>query len=225
MKATMPARYAVYWAPEESHPLWSAGCDWLGSDLEAAARAHTDQPRRYGFHATLKPPCRLAEGTTEGEFLDAVHALARTPKFAMPPLVVGWLGGFLALRPGEPVALSHPLRRMADCCVADLDRYRRPVGPAELAQRLEQQGLDAAQRELTQRWGYPHVFDHWRFHMTLTRQLGSIDIHERDRLAHEAATHFSHALAQPLEFASLCVFVEPVPQANFVLAHRFALAR
>jgi hypothetical protein len=67
------ARYAIYFAPQEA-PLARFGAAWLGWDLAAAARvAHppavgvdvagvTETPRRYGFHATLKPPMRLAAG-------------------------------------------------------------------------------------------------------------------------------------------------------------------
>ena len=36
--ASSSARHAIYWAPDLAHPLWSAGCDWLGRDAAAPAR-------------------------------------------------------------------------------------------------------------------------------------------------------------------------------------------
>ena len=67
------ARYAVYFAPEGGSALWRFGCAWLGWDAETGAEcampdppglpapreALTRAPRRYGFHATLKPPVLL----------------------------------------------------------------------------------------------------------------------------------------------------------------------
>src|ERR1700754_4316949 len=41
-------------------------------------------PRKYGFHATLKAPLSLAPGRTEAELLAACEAFARTP----PPIPV-----------------------------------------------------------------------------------------------------------------------------------------
>ena len=57
----MTTRYGVYWAPQPHHPLWSAGCEWLGRDASRPDKtwpphAATGTPRRYGFHATMKPP-------------------------------------------------------------------------------------------------------------------------------------------------------------------------
>ncbi len=73
----MTARYAVYFAPDPASPLTRFGASWLGYDVASGApvaqpavagiaaerlRAITAEPRRYGFHATLKPPFALAEG-------------------------------------------------------------------------------------------------------------------------------------------------------------------
>ena len=70
-------RFAVYYAPEPG-PLADFGAAWLGWDATAgSARAHPDiaglprpvaeitqTPRKYGFHGTVKPPFRLAPGST-----------------------------------------------------------------------------------------------------------------------------------------------------------------
>jgi hypothetical protein len=206
----MTARYALYYAPEPSHPLWLAGCRWLGRDpsqpaFQAHAHEATGTPRRYGFHATLKAPMRLRIEAPDA-FLDAVDALAaRTPAFEMPALEVGTLRGFVALLPVEPVGDGHPLRRLADACVRDLEPWRAPA---------------EAKKEM-------HVFEHWRFHMTLSDTLpdDASGIARRERIRDDARRHFADALSQPLTCESLCVFTEPAEGEPFVLAHRAALAR
>jgi hypothetical protein len=219
---TTAHRYAIYWTPPPTHALWQAGCDWLSSERPA-----TTAPRRYGFHATLKAPMALRPGTDESDFLDAVRRLAgRMRRFAMPPLVVTTLGDFMALRPATSVSARHPLRRLADACVRELDDWRAPLDDAALRERLRRQPVSAQQETLLRRWGYAHVFDQWRFHMTLSDSLppdgngNSL----RHRIVAEAQRFFAPALDLPLDCDALCVFVEPAPGAAFVAAHRFALA-
>ena len=225
----MTVRHAVYFAPPPAHPLWRAGCEWLQRDATAAAcppplRAHVREPWRYGFHATLKPPMRLAEGRDEASLHQAVAQLAqRTPRFEMPALSVQPLGDFLALQPVTPLPAAHPLRRLADSCVLALDAWRAPPSAQETQRRLKM-ALDDEQRALLQRHGYPHVLGRWRFHMTLTDALPA-DETLWATLQHEAARHFEAALAEPLVCDAICLFVEPAPGAPFCLAQRFALGR
>ena len=88
---TQPSRYAVYLAPPPTSALWRFGCDVLGRDAATGEpvwgfatagidaecwRALTAEPRRYGFHATLKAPFRLAAGLSGDELFNAVGALA-----------------------------------------------------------------------------------------------------------------------------------------------------
>jgi putative phosphonate metabolism protein len=219
----MTPRYAVYYAPPIDHPLWRAGCEWLGRDpagpaLAPPARAGVSAPWRYGFHATLKPPMRLADGRDEEGLRTAVAELARrTPAFEMPALQVQTLRNFLALRPAAPVGEDHPLRRLADACVTDLDTWRAPPTDEEL-QRRRPEALPDEERALLQRYGYPHVLAHWRFHMTLSDSGADTALHA------PATAHFAAALAQPLACDALSLFVEPAPGQPFRLAHRFALA-
>lgn len=216
------ARYALYWAPPASHPLWAAGCHWLGRDaatgLCSTPRPHTNAPRRYGFHATLKPPLRLREGVDAQGFLQAAAALAaRTPAFDMPALEVAWLAGFLALRPTQTLLPQHPLRRLADDCVAQMDAWRAPPDAAELSHRAA--GLDDAQATRLRRWGYPHVFEGWRFHMTLSDTLPAV----APALEAAARGHFAPALAVPLRCEEVSVFVEPAASQPFRLLRRLPL--
>ncbi|MCK9686764.1 DUF1045 domain-containing protein [Scleromatobacter humisilvae] len=225
----MTTRYALYFAPAATHPLWIAGCDWLGRDPGSGAHGargpHRDDPCRYGFHATLKAPFALRDGTTRPQLLAALsHFVDERAPFAMPRLAVAALGHFLALRPAErdATAASEPLRTLADDCVRLFDDFRRPPAPAEIARRLAA-GLDERQRGNVDRWGYPHVFEHWRFHMTLTDSLADDAL--RAELLADAARHFADALAEPLRCEGVALFVEDAPGADFQLLRRFEFAR
>lgn len=228
----VPYRYAIYYAPPLAHPLWRAGCLWLQRDPTRAdetpaapARAHIGEPRRYGFHATLKPPFRLREPWSETALLGALaHLASRTPAFAMPALQVDSLGDFLALRPTLDLPREHALHRLADECVSKLDLFRAPPDDTERARRAALQ-LSDAQRGWLDRYGYPYVMNEWRFHMTLTDKLPAAEHATREAIAGQAREHFAAALAAPLVCDSLCVYVEPDRGQPFVLAHRFELKR
>ena len=218
----MSARAAVYYAPAEADPLWQVGCDWLGRDPASGRRIpHADRdeltadPRRYGFHATLKPPMRLNHGWHA--LLDDAAALADgLAPFALPALQVADLGGFLALRETVP---CPPLHALADACVTALDLHRAPPDAAEIAQRRKP-GLTAEQDAMLLDWGYPHVLRTWRFHMTLTRRLSA---EEQVRLRPAAEAHFAAALALPRSVTDLCLFTQADPAAAFALAARVTL--
>ncbi|MFZ9949610.1 MAG: DUF1045 domain-containing protein, partial [Gemmobacter sp.] len=77
------------------------------------------------------------------------------------------LGGFLALVPAGP---AQALGALAARVVADLDRFRAPLTEAERARRQPER-LGAAERANLDRWGYPHVMEAFRFHITLTGAL------------------------------------------------------
>ena len=78
-------------------------------------RELTRDPRKYGFHATLKAPMALAPGKTEAELLAACEAFAATPR-QIPVIrpVVNSISGFIAVVPTEPPA---ELQRLAADCV------------------------------------------------------------------------------------------------------------
>ncbi|HEY8976807.1 MAG TPA: DUF1045 domain-containing protein [Burkholderiaceae bacterium] len=226
-------RYALYFAPAAHHPLWTAGCRWLGRDPESGARhaggLYRADPCRYGFHATLKPPFALREGTSRAQLLAAVsHFVDEHTPFVMPALHVATLGDFIALRPvdADATARGQPLRGLADDCVRLFDEFRRPASAGETARRAAA-SLDEAQRENVARWGYAHVFEQWRFHMTLSDGLPRDAQGERVRveLLDAARREFDAVLALPLRCDGVALFVEDSPGADFRLARRFAFAR
>ena len=224
---TAPARVAVYYAPPPDDPLFAAGATWLGRDPQSDAPVPqpdipdvvevTSEPRLYGFHATLKPPMRLAAGRQWFDVLDAARELAdRTAPFDLPRLAVRDLHGFLALRETDPCA---PLQALADACVEHLDPLRAPPSEAELVRR-RRASLSAEQDAMLTRWGYPYVFGTWFFHMTLTRRLTA---QEKARLQPQAEAYFAGALSVPRRVTDICLFTQAAPDASFVIAERCPL--
>jgi putative phosphonate metabolism protein len=182
-------RYAIYYTPQPGSALDRFGAELLGCDattgedlsfpegiLQLAPdwRELTRDPRKYGFHATLKAPLALAPGKTEAELLAACAAFARTPR-PVPVIkpVVGSISGFIAVVPAEP---SAELERLAADCVSEFDSFRAPLTAADRARRNPSM-LTPRQREYLDRWGYPYVMEDFRFHMTLTGRL-TIERHE-----------------------------------------------
>ncbi|NMJ42198.1 DUF1045 domain-containing protein [Roseomonas sp. JC162] len=222
-----PWRLALYWAPEENDALHALGSTWLGRDA-ASGRAQTQpavdgmdlaeltaDPRGYGLHATLKPPFRLARGYAAAR--DAAAALAgRTAPFDLPPLAVHDLDGFLALRESAP---CPALTAFANACVEALDDHRVPPSEAEIARRRPER-LSARQRDYLDRWGYPYVFEEWRFHVTLTRRLAP----KEKAVVMPAVTAFlGEAPGRKRQVTSLSLFVQPAPGAPFTIAERLPL--
>lgn len=228
MTADGSARYGIYFAPHEDSALWRTACAWLGRDPAADvsvdrplvawaededARAATESPRHYGFHATLKAPFALAAGSKEETLTAELDAFAtRCKPFALP-LTVGVLDGFLALRPAEP---SYPLQALADACVETFDPFRAPASADELARRRKN-GLTPQQHEMLERWGYPYVFETYRFHMTLT---GRLDEPRHAVFREGLADLFATALADPVMVDSICLFAQPSRRHPFRLIRR-----
>jgi putative phosphonate metabolism protein len=183
-------RYALYFVPGADSALYRFGSAVLGYDCYSATdiafiggvetfspawRNIVREPRVYGFHATLKPPFRLAAGLTEVDLVGALPAFAaRHPAVRLGNLVVREIGSFIALVPEEPRPV---LDRFAQACVEEFDRFRAPPSQQERARRIAA-GLTPRQIENLDRWGYPYVFADFRFHMTLT---GSLAPAERQR--------------------------------------------
>jgi putative phosphonate metabolism protein len=186
-------RYAIYWRPAPDSALGSFGAGWLGwepargrtrphpeiAGLPLPVAALTETPRRYGVHATLKAPFRLAAGVDAASLAEALRALAgRIDPAECDGLVPARLGDFLALVPdGDPEGIDA----LAEEVVTGLDKFRAPLSPAEIARRNPAR-LTAPQRALLERWGYPYVLSEFRFHVSLTGALPedvAIAAHER----------------------------------------------
>ncbi len=222
------ARIALYYAPESTDLLAAAAAAWLGRNADTNAplpqpdlpdiHAITSDARGYGFHATLKPPMRLRDGTTWNDVLaTAAEIAAAIPPFDLPTLAVTDLHGFLALRESTP---SPELQALADACVAGADHLRAPATESELAKRRRNGPLPPAQEANLSRWGYPYVFATFFFHMTLTRRLTP---DEKATYLPAAQAHFAQALATPRRVTALTLFTQAHTAADFVLAERVPL--
>ena len=87
------------------------------------------------------------------------------------------LSGFAAVI--VPAAASPAIDALAAKCTTIFDAFRAPMSAQERARRVAS-GLNQSQIEHLDRWGYPHLFADFRFHMTLTSR---VDVERRERRA------------------------------------------
>ncbi|MGC4409006.1 DUF1045 domain-containing protein [Allorhizobium sp. NPDC080224] len=219
-------RYAFYFAPCADAPLSQTAAAWLGRDaftgIEHPRTAETDfpaeeldaltaDPRRYGFHATLKAPFHLAEGMSEADLLAEFAAFAaKTAAFEVPSIIVGQLGPFFALL---PETLHRPLQQFAADVVETFEPFRAPLSEADVARR-KADTLPPSQRQNLLNWGYPYVFDEFRFHMTLT---GPVSDAQSPAMANVLNLRFADFIGRPLRIDGLALFVEPERGAPFLV--------
>ncbi|KIC20265.1 DUF1045 domain-containing protein [Leisingera sp. ANG-Vp] len=222
-------RYAIYYAPPANAEWSRFGASWLGWDMETGTElphpeiagldiaAITEVPRKYGLHATMKPPMRLAEGQTQAALETACAALAAAQKpVTLDSLHLARLGRFLALRPtGDQAALNT----LASACVTELDPYRSPAPAAEL-ERRRAAGLTPEQDSNLTRWGYPYVLDQFRFHITLTGKLPKPELPAVEAALTE---HLIPLLPAPFAITDLALMGEAA-DGRFHLIHRYALS-
>lgn len=220
------ARYAVYYAPREGSFAYRTS-EWLGRDpatgkdlpqpvLAGIGDPHgiTAEPRRYGFHGTLRAPFRLGQGLSETAVQDCVAELAaRLAPVVCEGLQAENMHGFVAL---TPLGCEAALFDLGAAVVEGTNALRAPLTEAEIARRRPER-LSPRQRELLHQWGYPHVMEEFRFHLTLTDRL---DQPEPVRAALE--TFFAPVLPRPFVVEDLCVFGED-GAGRFHLLHRYAL--
>ncbi|UWQ80084.1 DUF1045 domain-containing protein [Leisingera sp. S132] len=222
-------RYAIYYAPPADAEWSRFAASWLGWDIKTGKRlphpdmagldidAITEVPRKYGLHATLKPPMRLAEGQTQAALEIACEAFAASQKpVSFDGLHLARLGRFLALR---PTGDQSSVNTLAANCVTELDRFRAPLSTADLDRRRAA-GLAPEQEENLMRWGYPYVLSQFRFHITLTGKLPKPELP-----AVEAALNkrLIPLLPAPLVIGDIALTGE-APDGRFHLIHRYALS-
>lgn len=211
-------RYAISIAPLPASALWQQGSRWLGRD---ACSGHpllrpcfrgvdperleelTRTSAHYGFHATIVPPFRLAEQVSEVELLQGLEDFAgRQRPLSLAPLEIALHSSFFCLRPID----HYPaLQTLAALGIRAFDRFRAPLNPGELARRKAIM-LSGQEKRNLEIWGYPYVFEQFRFHFTLTARMSE----EREmNLIHTALLEtFSPLLPGPLLIDALCLFVE-----------------
>lgn len=221
-------RYAVYFVPAADTDLYRFGSAVLRYDCytgapvvppdECAAdawRQATEEPRRYGFHATLKAPFYLAPACSETQLVSAFQSFAALGrKGAVIEPEIRTLSGFTALVPAE---VNPAVDALAADCTTIFDAFRAPMSAEERARRLAS-GLNHSQIQNLDRWGYPYLFSDFRFHMTLTGRIEA-DHHERTvamlRRAFERMCG-----AKPITIDRLALVKQDSAEAGFrVLSH------
>lgn len=224
-------RYALFFAPPATSPLWHQGSHWLGRDACTGAILPqpgfrgidsevivelTREPCRYGFHATLVAPFRLKNDMEEPTLVRAVEEFTACQRpLSIPPLTVAQLDHFFCLR---PMRHSTPLQALAALCTRAFDRFRAPLNPSELARR-KAAPLSGQEKKNLELWGYPYVFEQFRFHFTLTVRMAEGKCKDRVHVA--LMETFEPLLNDPLLIDALCLFIEPAPGQPLRCLHRF----
>lgn len=226
-------RYAIYFAAGADNALSRFGAELLGYDaytgderpfpgdaLRVAPdwRDVTTDPRKYGFHGTLKAPMTLTSGKTEAALAAACAAFAgkARPIPAIRP-VVDAISGFIAVIPAEPVV---SLQTLAADCVRDFDSFRPPLTAEDRARRKPEK-LTERQRDYLDRWGYPYVMEEFRFHMTLT---GRLDAERRGPILEMLRARFAGLRLDTLEIDRIALFKQDDAKARFRIIGEWTLA-
>ncbi|AWM09946.1 DUF1045 domain-containing protein [Bradyrhizobium symbiodeficiens] len=225
-------RYAIYFAAGSDAALSRFGAELLGYDaytgnelpfppdaLHVAPdwRDISADPRKYGFHATLKAPMALVSGRTEAELIAAcaVFAGKARPLPVIRP-VVDAISGFIAVIPTEPV---DALQRLAADCVRDFDSFRAALSAEDRARRRPEK-LSERQRDYLDRWGYPYVMEEFRFHMTLT---GRLDAERRGPILAMLRERFAALGIGTLAIDRIALFRQDDAKARFRIVGEWVL--
>ncbi|MHC2622875.1 putative phosphonate metabolism protein [Bradyrhizobium huanghuaihaiense] len=227
-------RYAIYFAAGSDSALSRFGAELLGYDAytgdelpfpQQALHVAPDwrdvsaDPRKYGFHATLKAPMALAPGKTEAELMAACAAfVGKARPFPVIRPVVDAISGFIAVIPAEPV---EALQGLAADSVRDFDAFRAPLTAEDRARRRPEK-LSERQRDYLDRWGYPYVMEEFRFHMTLT---GRLDAERRGPILQMLRERFAGLRLDALTVDRIALFKQDDARARFRIIGEWALAR
>jgi 2'-5' RNA ligase len=221
----MTARYALYYAPAPDSALHAAASAWLGRDAFTGAslerpvvealcdldlEALTADPRHYGFHATLKAPFALSADKTEGDLLDALFAFAAGEPAFEADIAPQGLSAFIAFRLVGP---SPALQALHEGCVRAFEPYRAPLSGPDLARRRKA-GLSPLQDERLLAFGYPYIFEDFRFHMTLTGAVRDEAL--RARITAALGDHFAPVSGRHA-FDRLSLFKQDTRDSDFLV--------
>lgn len=225
-------RYAIYFVPSAQNTLYRFGANLLGYDaysgkplpfadgIEAEVEGWkqlTADPRKYGFHATLKAPISLKPSKTEDELARAMQEFARTPR-TIPRItpVVRAIGSFIAIVPRDP---CPDLQKLAADCVTSFDDFRAPLTPEDRDRRNVSALTDVQIMHLG-RWGYPYVFEDFRFHMTLT---GYLPAQRRTAVLDILAKRFAALDLKSVSIDRLALLRQPDAMSSFTIVSDWPL--
>ena len=220
-------RFAIYFIPDQIE-FANLGASWLGWDIitgkevrqiglnDFDIKRFTEQPKKYGFHATVKAPFRMNGSKSSTELMSTFDEFA---KICAPVILEGLevkkLGDFLALR---PVGSEAKLNSLVANVVEHFDCFRAPLTQKEIAKRRRIK-LTTIQETLMKKWGYPFVRSEFQFHITLTGPLSQNDAHTAQSAVE---SFFGDIIKEPFKINSLCLSGED-ENGRFHLIKRFEL--
>lgn len=225
---TLYKRVAIFYAPGSQTPLANFGAHWLGWDVEHAKRVPHSQvdglpapiselvatPQKYGFHGTLKAPFRIRDDQTIDGLKDAMKAFSDQCKpFVIGKMKVATLGSFVAIIQENA---SDNFAEFASEIVRNFEDYRAPLRDEDIAKRRKA-GLTPRQDELMLKWGYPYIFDQFKFHLTLT---GKLSEQNAQIVCDRLTDHLKPILDTPVEAVDLCLYGER-EDGRFEIIERF----
>ena len=182
-------RVAIYFLPKKNSSLENFGKNLLGRDINKKKKIsltrrqkyfinrgftyfdelkdYCEQPAKYGFHATLKAPFRLKRNVKTKNFYDVIsHIAAQHSRFKIKGLKIVYRKKFTFITSRKPNKL---LINLENDLVKHLDTFRAELNKTEIKKRIPD-SLTFKQNKYLKEWGYPFVFDQFKFHMTLMNQ-------------------------------------------------------
>ena len=219
----MSERYAVYFSPDADSELGQFGQavfsrspnSQRGSNAsstflnEARWQKLTEKPAHYGFHATLKAPFELMSGQSLDALTTEVINLAKSSvPIELTSLYPRSFGGFMALNLATEI---EPLSRFAFKCVESFEPFRRALSEADVIRR-KQHNLSDRQEVLLQKYGYPHVADEFRFHLTLTGRLTDEDQDYENWVISE----YNRLISETPVLDRISIFMQPDRKTPFI---------
>ena len=182
-------RVAIYFLPKKNSSLENFGKNLLGRDINKKKKIsltrrqkyfinrgftffdelkdYCEQPAKYGFHATLKAPFRLKRNVKTKNFYDVIsHIAAQHSRFKIKGLKIVYNKKFTFITSRKP---NKSLINLENDLVKHLDTFRAELNKTEIKKRIPD-SLTFKQNKYLKEWGYPFVFDQFKFHMTLMNQ-------------------------------------------------------
>src|SRR4029077_875959 len=218
-------RHAIYYVPPVGTLWWKLGSQWLSNstdgfdsipEFRGIDRLRREQlirkPPGYGWHATLFAPFHLRADRTHKEFAERLRTVAAHQRPFELKVRAGLLSGFAAILPA--LTTTGDIDRLASMAVTQFDEFRAPLTLNEYKRRRTAI-RDPREIEHLERWGYPYVFDRYRFHMTLTDRITPLE-------AKSVLTWWNEIVDRlgplPVDEFSWCI--QPRPGAPFAIRER-----
>lgn len=225
----MRYRYAVYFVPKQDSLFHSLGSALLGYDnytgqglnspelslpKELCLVNITEEPRRYGLHATVLAPFFL-DKINEAELLQAARRFCTTATaLSLPKIELVSHRGFLAIRPARTSQSEREayekLQALAARALLFFFPLAQTLDAAEISRRLKPD-LSPRQQQYLHAWGYPYLFEDYDFHITLTNALKESSA---ELVKPVLSDYFEAVLTQPCAIDTLCICRQPVSKEH-----------